>query len=166
MEDKDIRLRMLAADKPRLVIDLKPSIVRNRGELSLSRIESVNWLLSFENVGMRNIPKALIRSELSFQGLSELGQKTISSWTPEYQKTDFGIKNLECIELLPGQRFEYPLIRASALAFVDCPDLGRVTMMADVTVFVDNGLPSELTNYDLMADLRPVIDAKWQASEE
>jgi hypothetical protein len=34
-------------------------------------------------------------------------------------------------------------------------------MLADVIVYIDDGLPNELRNYDLMADLRPVIKNDW-----
>lgn len=162
MEDKDIRLRMLATDKPRLVVGLKPLIERHP---QISRyISYVTWVLSLENAGLVNVPKAIVRSQLSLHGLSELGQKIISSSTPEYQVTHFRIADLDDFGLLPGQQFDYPLVKVSDSAIRECPEPADVGMRLDITVFVDNGLPSELRNYDLMADLRPIIDAQWHIS--
>lgn len=45
------------------------------------------------------------------------------------------------------------------MTFVECQE--PVTLIADVTVYVDDGLPAEITNYDLMADLRPIIENNW-----
>jgi hypothetical protein len=43
------------------------------------------------------------------------------------------------------------------MSFSECQELAAVTMMADVIVYLDDGLPAEL-KHDLMADLRPVIE--------
>ena len=102
MEDKDVRLRMLAGDKPRIAIGLHPYILPNTGRFSYM-IPAVKWNLSIENVGVRNIPRALARCGVNTQGLSELGAKTVSP--PEYWQTDFPIEGLDHTGLLPGQRF-------------------------------------------------------------
>jgi hypothetical protein len=49
---------MLAGDKPRLTISLHPRIVPNMGNL-LRLVQYVEWALVFENVGVRNIPRAI-----------------------------------------------------------------------------------------------------------
>jgi hypothetical protein len=36
-------------------------------------------------------------------------------------------------------------------------------MSVDIVVFIDDDLPAEEKNYDLMADLRPIIDKNWSA---
>ncbi len=161
MEDKDVRLRMIAGDKPRLTISLRPQIVPNVGNFS-HHVQHVAWNLHFENVGVRNIPRAIVRSHLDLRGLSELSYRTVTSRTREYQQTTFPIEGLDPSGLLPGQRFELPLFMVSSLAFVECGDLAAVTMTADVVVYVDDGLPAELRSYDLMGDLRPVIANNWQ----
>lgn len=114
MEDKDIRLRMLAGDKPRIVTKLHPRIVPNVGEFS-HRVQFVTWDLSFENVGIRTIPRAIVRSKLNLQGLPDLSCRAIYSGTPEYQHTDFPFEGLDAIGLLPGRRFELtPLLTVSS----------------------------------------------------
>jgi hypothetical protein len=165
MEDKDVRLRMLAGDKPRLVVGLRPHIVPNVGNLS-HHVQHVAWNLAFENVGVRNIPRAIVRSRLNLQGLPDLGRRTISSRTPEYQQTSFPFEGLDSGGLLPAQRFEFPIIVVSSLAFAQCRDLAAVSMTADVIVYVDDGLPAEVKSYDLMADLRPVIEDNWMLRAE
>ena len=45
------------------------------------------------------------------------------------------------------------------------PDSANVTITADIKVFIDNGLPFELPSCDIMADLRPVVDAEWQVDQ-
>jgi hypothetical protein len=174
MEDKDIRLRMLAGDKPRLAISLRSRLIL-RSPLFTKLVQSVEepvevssvqWVLGFENVGVRNIPRAIIRSNLTFQGLSENGAGIVSAKTREYDETNFPFSGLESTGLLPGRPFELPYFDANSLMFWDCPDPTAVTMLADVTVYVDDGLPAELTGYDLMADLRPVIANKWTMPKE
>ena len=160
MEDKDIRLRMLAGDKPRLAISLHPQIVPNIGDFS-RHVQHVAWILRFENVGVRNVPRAIVRSKLNLIGLSDSNRQTVSVWTPEYQQTTFPVEGLETTGLLPGQYFDLSLVKVSSLSFVECVDISAVTMTADVTVYIDDGLPTELRNYDLMADVQPVIKAKW-----
>ena len=160
MEDKDVRLRMLAGDKPRLTISLHPRIVSNVGNF-LHHVQHVTWILTFENVGIRNIPRAIVQSNLNLQGLTDLGGRTVTSRTPEYRQTEFPFEGLESAELLPGRRFELPHVTVTSTAFVQCEDVASVTMLADVIVYIDDGLPNELRNYDLMADLRPVIKNDW-----
>jgi Putative DNA-binding domain len=160
MEDKDVRLRMLAGDKPRLVIRLQPRIVPNIGDLSQT-VQYVEWMLVYENVGLRSIPRAIVRSKLNFQGLSETGQNIILSRTPEYQQATFILQDVDTSGLMPGQCFEKRLIEVSSLVFVGCPEISAVTMSADIIAYIDDGLPTEINNYDLMVDLRPVIETKW-----
>jgi len=158
MEDKDVRLRMLAGDKPRLIVSLHSQIVPNTGEFS-HHVQYVACILRFENVGVRNIPRAIVRSQLNLMGLTN--SKLVSVWTPEYQQTDFPVEALTTTGLLPGQCFDLPLVKVSSLSFSECEDISAVTMTADVTVYIDDGLPAELRNYDLVADVMPVIKAKW-----
>ena len=161
MEDKDVRLRMLAGDKPRLLVSLRPRIVPNVGLFS-HHIQYVAWMLRFENVGVRNIPRAIVHSKLSLRGLSDFGRQTVQAWTPEYQETTFPVEGLTTTGLLPGQSFDLPLVKVSSLSFTECPeDISAVSMTADVTVYIDDGLPAELRNYDLMADVQPVFNANW-----
>jgi hypothetical protein len=163
MEDKDIRLRMLAGDKPRFVISLHSNIVPRTGIMS-NYVQCVTWALCFENVGVRNIPRAVVRSNLNLGGLSDDGLLTVRSCTREYQETTFPIEGVEATALLPGQRFEMRLITVSPLVFPERADPAAISMTADVIAYVDDGVPCELTNYDLMADLRPIIDSKWMVS--
>jgi len=166
MEDKDIRLRMLAADKPRINVELKPEIVRGGAGYS-GYINSVNWRLWFKNVGVINIPTALMHTTFELHGLSEQGSEIIRANTPKYHKTDFPMGYTEHAGLLPGLDYERTHINMSSLAFIDCSDLDSVAMTADITVFIDNGLPAEVRNYDLMADLRPwIIDTNWRTSQD
>jgi Putative DNA-binding domain len=160
MEDKDVRLRMLAGDKPRLVIGLQPRIVQNVGDCS-RYVQHVAWNLLFENVGVRTIPRAIVRSKLDMNGLSDLSRQAVSAWTPEYRETNFPVGGLDSTGLLPGQRFELPLVMVSSTAFVACGEPAAVTMSANVVVYVDDGLPAELANYDLMVDLLPVVENNW-----
>jgi hypothetical protein len=168
MEDKDIRLRMLAADKPRFDINLRPRIVGyGKGPFS-QFIQNITWDLEFKNVGLTNIPQAIVRSELNLEGLSELGCKAISAWTPEHLKTDFGMEDIDHAGLLPGQQFKYPIIKIHGTNFAACLDPASVIITANITVFINNGLPAELRSYDVMASLRSIIglesivDAQWQ----
>jgi hypothetical protein len=160
MEDKDVRLRMLAGDKPRLTVKLQPQIIPNVGNFS-RHVQLVTWNLVYENVGIRNIPRAIVRSTFNMQGLSDLGSRSVTSWTPEYQQTNFPLKGLDTSGLLPGQRFEERLFTVSSAAFVECNEPATVRISADVVVYVDDGLPAEVKNYDLMSDLRPVIENNW-----
>jgi hypothetical protein len=160
MEDKDIRLRMLAGDKPRIVIGLQSRILENVGQLS-HLIQAVKWDLTIENVGVRTIPRAIVRRGVSAQGLSEMSLRTVEP-IEEYRRTGFPIAGLEDTGLLPGQRFELPdVFSAPSIAFFDCVDTAAVTMTGDVIVYIDEGFPAELRNYDLMEALRPVIDNNW-----
>jgi hypothetical protein len=74
------------------------------------------------------------------QGLSELGGRTISAWTPKHRQTDFPFEGLDSGGLLPGRRFELPHLMIASTAFVECEDPAGVTMFADVVVYVDDGL--------------------------
>ena len=160
MEDKDIRLRMLAGDKPRLLVSLHPRIVPNIGQFS-NEVQYVAWILRFENAGVRNIPRAIVRSKLSLTGLSDSARKTVQVWTPEYQETTFRVEGLNTEGLLPGQCFDLSLIRASSLSFAEGDNISTISMTADVTVYIDDGLPGEVRNYDLLADVQPMVEAKW-----
>jgi hypothetical protein len=57
--------------------------------------------------------------------------------------------------------FSFPLVSVSPIDFEHCQDPAGTTMTADIGVYVDDGLPAELKNYDLMSDLRPVIANGW-----
>jgi hypothetical protein len=72
MEDKDIRLGMLAGDKPRLAIKLQPRVANYCAE----------WNLLFENAGTRTIPRAMVRTKLTLKGLSDNGHTMVSCNTP------------------------------------------------------------------------------------
>jgi hypothetical protein len=158
MEDKDVRLRMLAGDKPRIAIGLWPRILPNVGQLSML-VQAVKWDLVIENVGVRSIPKAIMRCSVDAQGLEELGRRTVLP--PEYWQTDFPVDKIEHTGLLPGQRFELPVFSVTSSAFIQCAEPLAATMIANVTVYIDEGLPAELKNYDLMEALRPVIENDW-----
>jgi hypothetical protein len=164
MEDKDIRLRMLAGDKPRLSIDLRSYIVPGLGDFS-SFVQHVGWSLCFENVGIRNIPRAIVHSKLDLRGLSDISSQAIAGAT-DFRQTDFPFEGLGSAGLLPRRRFELPLFTVRQTAFVDCSDHAAVSMLADVLVYIDDGLPAELGNYNLMADLKPVIENGWRIAAE
>jgi hypothetical protein len=165
MEDKDIRLRMLAADKPRIAIGLEPQVIPGQGVFSRN-IQLIAWDLWFQNAGVANIPQALVQAKLELHGLSDSGCEQIRAWTQEWKKIDFGMEHLDHKGLLPEQRFHDRLIQIFESAFRDCPDRSVVRMTADITVFIDNGLPAEMRNYDLMADLRSIVnlstDGAWK----
>jgi hypothetical protein len=46
-------------------------------------------------------------------------------------------------------------------AFTECCDVGAVTIMTDVVVYIHDGVPTEVRNYGLMTDLRPVLENNW-----
>jgi hypothetical protein len=66
---------------------------------------------------------------------------------------------------LPGQHFGVELFQVSSLAFTGCEDIAAVRIAADVVVYIDDGLPAELRNYDLMADLQPIMKSGWRVPE-
>ncbi len=77
------------------------------------------------------------------------------------------MRSVEHSGLSPGQRFKEPLIKVSSSVFHHhnvVTDISGVTLVADIMVFIDNGLPCEVRNYDLMADLRTLVgalDSEW-----
>ena len=162
MEDKDIRLRMTAGDKPRISISL-----RHRLQMSglPNLISGVAWILLIENVGMKTIPDALIRLTLDDHGIPEGGKKLLAT-KPRYQKTDFSNYNFgetsAASGLRPGDHFECDLFDLSSLTFRNLPGpLSEVSIILSLIVFVDDGPATELSDYDLMTTLRPIVSDDW-----
>jgi hypothetical protein len=53
---------------------------------------------------------------------------------------------------LPGQVYlddARPHIRVSRTDFYECPNLDSVVLTADISIFMDNGLPFAINSYDL-----------------
>ena len=54
---------------------------------------------------------------------------------------------------LPGQVYlddARPHIRVSRTDFYECPNLDSVVLTADISIFMDNGLPFAINSYDLV----------------
>ncbi len=164
MEDKDVRLRMLAGDKPRLTINLHKRMVPH--DAFPSHVGNVTWDLSFKNVGIRSISRAIVKTNLIIQGLTDSCLKLLSHRTPEYRQTDFPFEGLKASGLLPGRSFDLQHVWVDSMVFALCEDPFAVTMMVDVIAYIDDGLPAELRNYNLMADLQPVIEKKWKLATD
>ena len=77
----------------------------------------------------------------------------------EYQQTTF--RRCRAERAFARATLCSPLVRVSSLAFVDCNDPAVVSMTADAMVYIDDGLPAELRNCDLMVDIRPFIASNW-----
>jgi hypothetical protein len=162
MEDKDVRLRMLAGDKPKLSVSLSPRLqLTGTGK----HASGIFWILRLENTGIRTISRAIIWTSVKFDGLPESGARIITASCREYLETTFSIKGVESTGLFPGQSFAIDHFSLSSLTFHGCEAIDAVRISAQVIVYIDDGLPAELREYDLMADVRPVIDGGWKATE-
>lgn len=165
MEDKDIRLRMLAGDKPRLSIRL---CARNQLSGSAGQYNGVEWDLEIENPSLRTIQTAVISLAFKTEGLTIDGERLLRGMNHRTRrKTDFYDDKIDESGLKPGDIFLYKsLFSASSMAFTDLSSIVGIALTLDVTVFIDDGPPCELKGQDLMARVRPLHDADWRATDD
>lgn len=150
MEDKDIRLRMLAGNVPRVSISLKavPSPINDTSKIC----GETRWLLSIKNVGIRTIERAVIVSSFRPYGFSPAGAKLVSATMSlggiERFLRDEGDKG----GLMPQEEFCKRSFFLATNALAGCSD--EASLLADVCVYIDDGLPATISGYDLMDDVR------------
>lgn len=160
VEDKDIRLRMLAGDKPRILAALQ----FNAPPVSSDPIDELSWSLILRNIGVRTIGRAVVRVEIRSQGLSHSGSGHIMARTRDRQFVKFSLGPHEENGLLPGEKYTVrAIIRVPREAFRW--KKGPPKLNANITVFIDDGLPTEIPDYDLMADLTPTTSNLWEVSD-
>jgi hypothetical protein len=168
MDDKDIRLRMLSSDRPRVHISVEREIhysgahrwANYENELHRSDspkwVNGVRWLLTIRNIGLKTIPRALIRCKIEAEGLSDRGIARLNS-----HMTVFGDKEEDKIEtgLMPTANWSTEILQVSNYILKDCS--GQPSLTANVEVLIDDGFPEE-KKIDLLGDIRSLIESEWQ----
>jgi hypothetical protein len=155
MDDKDVRIRMLVGDKPR--IDVR--ILENQHAAG-PFVGGVSWDFEIRNVGIKTINRAFIHCKLVSEGLSPSSQKLldIKSATATHVR-DLQYGDDRQIGLMPGMSLSVQGFVLNELMFKD--SVSEISLHAEVKVFIDDG-PHFEARLDLMEVLRPIIQAGWK----
>jgi hypothetical protein len=105
MDDKDIRLRMLSPDRPRIEVNLVSEI----SNISARQITSVKWNIIIRNIGIKTVKRAFIETRMSVCGFSDLWMKFFQTCNKDLM-TDFGGN-----DLMPGQEWRYVVFDLSTM---------------------------------------------------
>jgi Putative DNA-binding domain len=154
MDDKDIRLRMLAGDKPRVEISLQHDQLFRPGEAFWPGIV---WKLTIKNIGLKTINRALVRYALTSDGLSEDGAKIAAFEKAEYF-TNFGRVSSDETGLMPADSWSRNAFKFDSRWLDNCS--AEPSVKVDIGVLIDDGLPA-IMNFDVMAAIRPLIESGW-----
>ena len=184
MEDKDIRLRMLSGDKPRISIAIRPKHLRTTDlyRIETEEVYAIAWSLNVENCGVKTIPKAFFRYRVRGNNLPEETQVMYHGLMSEpkldrYQggpfrffeqhnkKTEFYNAGFEENGLRPGEQYSIDLFSLTSgfLVGLEKP-LSEVSLIVDIVTYIDDGLPAELRGYDLLKDIvrLPTVAGHWR----
>jgi hypothetical protein len=155
MDDKDIRLRMLAGDKPRIEVSLQNERYRS-GQQNL--INRVGCKVTIKSIGLKTINRALIKYALISDGLSKDGAGLLESQNSRYI-TYFGEDDPDHRGLMPTDVWSTTAFSFPSSALDDCS--AEPSVRADIEVLIDDGLPATM-NFDVMAAIRPLIESGWR----
>lgn len=138
MDDKDVRVRMLVGDKPRIDVKVVPVLLPPVQSPVGSAVSSVRWDIEIRNVGIKTIKRAFIRYKLVSEGLGSSGRQISDTSAEAY------VRDLQCgddgqIGLMPGMNISVQGFDISSLMFAD--PVGEIALHAEVQIFIDDGLP-------------------------
>jgi hypothetical protein len=156
MDDKDVRIRMLAGDKPRIDVGLTTSLHSPHGFAAM--VSSVQWDIDIRNVGLRTINRAFIRYKIVHSGFGASGTSIADTRSAAFL-TDLRCEGSGEVGLMPGMNMTVRSFDVPSLMFGDASD--EVSLEAEVQVFIDDGLPFA-TRINLMEVLGPLIAANWK----
>jgi hypothetical protein len=158
MDDKDIRLRMLSGDKPRIDVSLQHEFYRNVDEHDL--VIAVKWKPMITNIGLKTIKRAIVKYTLSSDGLSQFGAESVKLLQSNFF-THFDQNESPHGGLMPTDTWSASGFSISRRDLDDCSR--EATIRADIEVLIDDGLPAS-RNFDVMADIRPLIESEWRVA--
>jgi len=154
MDDKDVRLRMLAGDKPRIRTITSHDLIRTS---IATYVGSVRWHAQVFNDGIKTINRLFVQWSIEAEGFRKSDYLTfLVRPVGKVENIHFG--EPPQIGLMPGMDYSIKLFEISTLLFngADVDASAR----AKVGIFIDDGLPS-YHQIDLMEVLSPLRRKNW-----
>lgn len=160
MADRDVRLRMLSGDKPRLDVEIKEESSIHK---EVNAISQITWVAHIVNSGMKTVPDVAVRLRFWGDKLPDRFIEYLKATNKQYWVQAFSGGDYETRGLRPGQTAEIPLFSASSLATNEVAAVESSSLRASIDMFIDDG-PQWSTQIDLWHRFKQLIKDNWRSA--